>query len=358
MSIRAFARLAGADAKQPLQKLLEGSDDRVRLAAVRALANAGERNVLNTFVALLESPNARVRTRSYQSLRFLTGQKIDFAPEGKPEDRAKSVAAWKQWVSAESATAKLTLPLTDQVVLLGRTLYVSQAPQSKVFELDHEYKKVWEKDLPGPAWGCQGLPNGNRLVAIFAQSMVIEYGADGQEVWRKEGLPGAPYSVQRLESGSTLVALGEAQQIVEIAPDGTLSSIKVPGRPISAQRLENGNTLCALQQGNRVVEIDRAGKIVWEIRTGNGPSNAVRLENGNTLVCLTSSRQVVEYDSTGKTIVWKSPAGRLTNAYGAQRLPSGATIVADYQGLHEFDVTGTQEKVILRQNNVVGLSSY
>jgi|GEM_PF-579767 len=357
MSIRALARLAGDDAKQTLAKLLEGGDDRVRLAAARALANAGERNVLDTFVALLDSQNVRVRTRSSQSLRSLTGQKIDFAPEGKPEDRAKSIAAWKQWVSTEGATAKFTLPLTDQTVPLGRTLYVSQAPQSKLFELDQEYKKVWEKDLPGPAWGCQGLPNGNRLVAVYSQSMVIEYGADGQEVWRKEGLPGPPYSVQRLDDGSTLVACADIQQLVEIAPDGTTKSLNVQGRPMSAQRLDNGNTLCALQQGNRVVEVDRAGKLVWEIRTGNNPAQAVRLENGNTLVCLMSSRQVIEYDPTGKTIVWRS-AGRLANAYGAQRLSNGTTLVADYQGLHEFDTTGANEKLILRQNNIVGLSSY
>ena len=184
-----------------------------------------------------------------------------------------------------------------------------------------------------------------------------EYDADGKEVWRKEGLPGPPYSVQRLDSGATLVACGDIHQIVEIAPDGTTSSINVQGRPMSAQRLDNGNTLCALQQSNRVVEVDRSGKIVWEIRTGNNPSSAVRLENGNTLVCLMSSRQVMEYDPTGKTVVWRS-AGRLTNVYGAQRLPSGVTLVSDYQGLHEFDASGQNEKLILRQNNIVGLSSY
>ena len=140
--------------------------------------------------------------------------------------------------------------------------------------------------------------------------MVIEYDDDGKEVWRKEGLPGPPYSVQRLDNGNTLVACADNQQLVEIAPDGTLTTINVQGRPMSAQRLENGNTLVALQQGNRVVEVDRAGKIVWEIRTGNNPANAVRLENGNTLVCLMCSRQVVEYDPTGKTIVWRSSAAR------------------------------------------------
>jgi outer membrane protein assembly factor BamB len=356
ISIRALARLAPEAAKEPLKKLTDGGDDRVRLAAARALANAGERKAMDTFVSLLASQNARVRTRSYQSLRALTGQKIDFAPDGKPESRAKGVEAWKQWVAANAATAKLTLPLTEQNVLLGRTLYVSQS-QSKLVELNADNSKRWEVQLPGPSHGCQGLPNGHRLVAVFAHSLVIEYDADGKECWRKEGLPGPPYSVQRLDNGSTLVACPHVQQIIEIAPDGSTTPINVPGHPMSAQRLENGNTLCALQQGNRVVEVDSAGKIVWEIRTGNGPSHAVRLDNGNTLVCLISSRQVVEYDASGKNVVWRS-AARLANVYAAQRLPNGSTLVADFQGIHEFDSTGAQDKLIHRQQNISGLSNF
>jgi outer membrane protein assembly factor BamB len=358
MSIRAFARVAPDDAKTSLAKLLDSGEDRVRLAAARALTNAGERRAMETFVVLLDSQDSKIRLRSHQSLRALTGQKIDFAPEGKPEDRAKSVDAWRQWVRAEGATAKLTLPLTDQHVLLGRILYVTQTPQSKLFELDAaDKKKRWEVNLPGPAWGCQGLPNGNRLVSIYAQSLILEYDADGKEVWRKEGLPGPPYSVQRLDNGSTLVACGDIQQLVEIAPDGTTKTINIQGRPMSAQRLENGNTLVALQQGGRIAEVDPAGKITWEVRTGNNPQNAVRLENGNTLVTLMGSRQIVEYDPTGKTIVWRSGT-RFVNPYGAQRLANGNTLVADYQGLHEISSDGTKVVWQLRQQNVTGLSNF
>jgi hypothetical protein len=335
---------------------LAGGDDRVRLAAARALANAGQRSVLETFVALLQSESPRIRARSYQSLRALTGQKIDFAPEGNAEARNRQIASWNAWVRSEGATAKFTLPLTDQNILLGRTLYVSQA-QSLLVELDSEKKKRWEAKLPGPAWGCQGLPNGHRLVAVYAQSLVIEYDADGKEVWRKEGLPGPPYSVQRLDSGSTLVACADVQQIIEIAPDGSTKPTNVQGRPMSAQRLENGNTLVALQQGNRIVEVDPAGKITWEVRTGNGPAHAVRLENGNTLVSLMNTRQVVEYDPTGKTIVWRSNA-RFANPYCAQRLPSGNTLVSDYQGVHEIGPDGTKVQWQLRQPGITGLSSF
>jgi outer membrane protein assembly factor BamB len=356
LSVRSLARLAPVEAKQVLAPLLAPGDDRLRLAAARALANTGDRAVLQTFVALLDSELPRIRSRSHQSLRALSGKMIDFASEASPAERAKAVAAWKQWVSTEGLTAQLKLPLSEQNILLGRTLYVSQS-QSILVELDAEKKQRWQTRLPGPAYGCQGLPNGHRLVAIYAQSMVIEYDADGKECWRKDGLPGPPYSVQRLDDGSTLVACGDIQQVIEIAPGGKTTPINIQGRPMSAQRLDNGNTLVALQQGNRVVEVDRAGKIVWEARTGNGPAHAVRLENGNTLVSLMNTRQVVEYDPTGKTIVWRSQA-RLTNPYAAQRLPSGNTLVADFQGVHELDAQGAKFVWEQRVQNCTGLSSF
>lgn len=357
LSVRAAARVAPADAKASLRKLIGGGGDRVRLAAVRALANLGEReNVLETLAALLESEHPRVRAKSYQSLRALTGQTIAFSPEGKAEERAKSVTAWKQWIATSSSTARLALPLTEQNVPLGRTLFVSQG-QALMVELDSDHKKRWEVKLPGPAWGCQGLPNGHRLVAVYSNNLVLEYDDEGKEIWRKDGLPGPPYSVQRLENGNTLVACADAQQLVEIAPDGSQTATTVQGRPMSAQRLENGNTLVTLQQQQRVVEIDRAGKIVWEARTNNPPGHAVRLESGNTLVSMTYTRQVVEYDAAGKTIVWRSQTP-LTNPYCAERLANGNTLVADHQGLHELDAEGKKVVWQHRQPAITGLSTY
>lgn len=357
LAVRATARVVPDDAKAPLRKLTSAGDDRVRLAAIRALANLGEKeNVLETLAALLESDNARVRAKSHQSLRALTGQNVAFSPEGKAEDRATAVKSWKDWIATNAATAKLTLPLTEKNVPLGRTLFVAQQ-HSKLIEFGPDHKPRWEVQLPGPGWGCQGLPNGHRLVAVYSQSMVIEYDDEGKEIWRKDRLPGPPYSVQRLENGNTLVACADAQQIVEIAPDGTQTTTTIQGRPMCAQRLENGNTLVALQQQNRIVEMDRAGKIVWEARTNNPPGHATRLENGNTLVCMTYTRQVIEYDATGKTTVWQSKIP-LTNPYCAERLPNGNTLVADHQGLHELDAAGQKVVWTHRQPGITGLSTY
>ena len=227
--------------------------------------------------------------------------------------------AWRQWLESNAATAKLNLPLSDRAARLDRTLVVANG---MLIELDSSHMQQWQTRLSGSAWGCQGLPNGHRLVAINSHAMVVEYDDRGKEVWRKDRLPAPPTSVQRLENGNTLVACGNAQQIVEITPDGSTSSISVPGNPISAQRLDNGNTLVALQQMQKVVEVDGSGRVVWEMRTGgNPPWHAVRLENGNTLVTLTQARKVVEYDGTGKNIVWQT-AAPLINPYAAHACPT------------------------------------
>jgi hypothetical protein len=245
--------------------------------------------------------------------------------------------------------------LEDRTLPLGRTLVVSRGA---VVELDTDRKEQWKMQLPGAAWGCQGLPNGNRLVAINSHAMVIEYDSSGKEVWRKDRLPAPPTSVQRLDSGSTLVACSNVNQVVEISPDGSTTAIPVAGRPIWAQRLDNGNTLVALQETQRVVEVDGAGRILWEVRTGgHPPSHAVRLENGNTLVTLTQARKVVEYDPTGRTIVWSTQAP-LVNPQVAQRLASGHTLVGDNSGVQEFDAAGKPVPWRHRQPQVTGLSSF
>jgi outer membrane protein assembly factor BamB len=356
VSIRAAVRLAPDDAKTPLLARLEAGDDRVRLAAARALANLGERDkVLQTLLSLLESNIVQVRTRSHQTLQALTSQQIPFAPEGTPADRALAVKNWRQWIETSGSTAKLNLPLSERTIMLDRILLASPAG---LVELDANRSQRWQTRLAGSAWGCQGLPNGHRLVAINSHAMIVEYDDSGKEVWRKDRLPAPPTSVQRLESGSTLVACGNAQQIVEIAPDGSTTTINVPGNPISAQRLDNGNTLVAVQQTQRVVEVDGYGRVVWEARTGGHPPwHAVRLENGNTLVTLTQARKVVEYDPTGKTTVWQT-AVPLVNPSSAQRLPSGQTLVADHNGVHLIDAAGTKIEWTHRQQGVTGLSSF
>jgi outer membrane protein assembly factor BamB len=357
LAIGGLVKVAGEEAKASLVKATEIGDDRAKLAGARALINLGERSSLKTFVTLLSAENARTRLRSHQALRTVTGQTIAFSAEGKPEDRAKSVEAWQKWLDTDGQTAKLNLPLPDADVPLGRTLLVSFG-QSVIVELDSDRKERWRQRLSNP-WACQGLPNGNRLIAAFAQNqnIVVEYNEDGKEIWRKEKLPSIPYSVQRLENGNTLVCCADVQQVIEISPDGSSKSMQVAGRPMYAQRLENGNTLVALQQGGRVVELDAKNQTVWEARGMNGPCFCQRLESGNTLIVQMHTGQVVEVDASGQKTVWTSRVP-LVNPICAQRLSNGNTLIADNNGVMEVDPTGQQVKWRHAQNNVTGISQF
>ena len=356
ISVSAFSKAAPKDAKESLAKFLESKDDRLKLSAARALTNAGERSTLAIFVALMASENPRVRVRAHQSLRSLTGQQIAFSSDGKPEERTKAIDAWKAWIDKDGKTAKLTLPLSESDVPLGRTLITSHV-HSLVIELDANHKERWRMQIAGNPWGCQGLPSGNRLIAVTQQLAVIEYNEEGKEVWKKDRLPSSPWGVQRLANGNTLIACADSNQILEVAPDGATTTISIAGRPMCAQRLENGNTLIALQTNNRVVEIDKDNKTIWEARNMNGPCSASRLENGNTLIVQMYTGQVVEVDATGKSTVWTAQIP-LVSPCNAQRLPNGNTLIADNNGVHEVDPSGKEIRWQHKQNNASGVSQF
>ena len=319
-----------------LRKLLDDSADQIRLESAWALGDVGERQAVDTFAKLLESPDLQVRLRSVQALRALTGQKFKFSAYENPENRAVAVKAWHDWLDGDGKVAELHFPIQATATLLGRTL-VCYYSQNKVIEYNATGDKLWELNVPY-AWGCQGLPNGHRMVASYSGKYVAEFDAAGKEIWRKTGLPGTPFSVQRLETGNTLVTCSDSQKVVEVDPDGnTAWEVKIDGRPTDAQRLESGNTLVALQTSGRVVEVNPAGEVVWEVNNQDGVLAADRLENGNTLVCRSGSNTVVEINHE-KDIVWTKD--NLHNPYDAQRLPSGNTLVVDYEGVHEFDPKG------------------
>jgi hypothetical protein len=73
------------------------------------------------------------------------------------------------------------------------------------------------------------LPGGHVLIPIYSANKIVEYDADGKEVWE--------------------------------------AKVNLPG---SVMRLPNGNTLVSSRTGTTVSEIDRTGKEVWTHRIDNG----------------------------------------------------------------------------------------
>ena len=301
--------------------------------AAEILAMRANRNCLKPLAELLNSSDVDVRTRANHILRALTGKKIVFTAYAKEEERKGPVSEWKSWIENEGVKAELKHPLNLDNILLGRILVCVQS-QNRIYELDSTGKMVWEKKNFTRPWGCQGLPNGHRLVGSYTSRMVQEFDAAGKVVWSKTGLPGGITSVQRLGNGNTLVACTDAQKILEIDRAGKITwTAAVSGRPFFAQRLDNGRTLVTLHGNKKVVEVDRTGKIVWSANFKlSNPQSARRLENGNTLVTDYSTRRVIEMNREGK-VIWETTANRV---YDAQRLPNGTTLVVDITGVKKI----------------------
>jgi hypothetical protein len=332
-AVRALGALDADAAKDAVIETLKSDRDSLRVVAAEILAMRANRNCLKPLAELLNSSDVDVRTRANHILRALTGKKIVFTAYAKEEERKGPVSEWKSWIENEGVKAELKHPLNLDNILLGRILVCVQS-QNRIYELDSTGKVVWEKKNFTRPWGCQGLPNGHRLVGSYTSRMVQEFDAAGKVVWSKTGLPGGITSVQRLGNGNTLVACTDAQKILEIDRAGKITwTAAVSGRPFFAQRLDNGRTLVTLHGNKKVVEVDRTGKIVWSANFKlSNPQSARRLENGNTLVTDYSTRRVIEMNREGK-VIWETTANRV---YDAQRLPNGTTLVVDITGVKKI----------------------
>ncbi|MHB1424724.1 MAG: HEAT repeat domain-containing protein [Gemmataceae bacterium] len=109
--------------------------------------------------------------------------------------------------------------------------YVRLTPSGK----DFKEVKSWQVQVKTSGGRLDVLPNGHVLIPEMENNRVIEFDADGQNVWRA-----------KLD------------------------------QPIAAVRLANGNTLVTLMRENRAVEVDREGKEVWQFKADTRVTRAFR----------------------------------------------------------------------------------
>ncbi len=335
-AVGALGKVFGTRVGDELHSWATNGEPRIRLAAVRALADQGDRRALEILIGLLSVSKFELRLRAIQYLRSLSHKKFGFRAFESEQKRKVVIEKWRAWLASEGAVAKLYFPLASFRVLLGRTL-VCMYQAGKVLELDSTGKQVWEKKIAGAMAGV-GLPSGHRVIVSYNKNRIMELDAKGQEVWARNVKPGGLYNVSRASNGNTLVACYNGNKLLEIRPDGSTAwTVSVAQNPISAERLANGRTLVSLFSGSKVVEVDQKGKEVWSVSGLSRPMHATRLENGNTLVCQNGARSVVEYDRNGK-VVWKKEG--LQSPRSAQRLSNGNTLISSRQGLQVVDRSG------------------
>ena len=233
-------------------------------------------------------------------------------------------------------------------------------------------------------------------VALTVSGRLCEYTPDGALVWRHED-PYQHHDARRLPEGAVYAAFSELTESEKQAVPGgipgsgseggpygevirevdeagavqwewSLSQLGMDRYPIyrNANRWSYGhtNTVCPLESGRYLIScknlnllfiVNRAtGAVEWTFQDDglSGQHDAQMLENGNVLVFANGAymgdlhhSQVWEIDPTSNEIVWKYTArDDMTSFFsphmsGAQRLPSGNTLICEGNKGCIFEVT-------------------
>lgn len=309
------------------------------LAAAEAAVNAFDPRCLEMLGDLLDAKSVEIRKKALAVLRRLTGRstrELPLNPADPPDKRRADVLRWRQWIAQEGLFAELAFPrpVAVKAGLLGRTLF-SVPSQDVVVEVDDQGKETF-RVAAVKAYACDLLPNGHRLVGDGKG--VVEYDAQGKEVWSKKDLPRAPMSVRRLDNGNTLVTMDgyEAEKMcaLEIDPLGDEVWRWSGDQPGDAERLPNGNTLVALHGANRVVEVDAEGQEVWGVAIED-PLRVERLADGTTLVVSGANHGRI-YGQDGSEV---RDLGEMRDARVA---PDGGLMILGMDGLLQREDQGKQ----------------
>ncbi len=344
------ARLAHADHKDALRKLLTDADGTVRYRVARSLALAKERDAIPVVIdALPDLPlNAAWQAEDFL-LHLATPANAPAAATGADKDaRDKCKAGWHEWWKMHGDKADLA-KLEDPPRLLGRTLVIL-LDQNRIVELGPDnLPRLDIKNVVFPL-DAQILDNDHVLAAEYHANRVTERNSRSEVVWQKVlpgGINNGPQCAQRLPNGNTFIATShhlyeydkDDNAVVDISlgNDGSQKIMK-------AMKLANGEIVCMLAEG-RIVRYDTAGKelhtfpITIGARLFGGRIHV--LQSGRVLVPHNGEGKVVEYDSRGKAI-WEVP---FEQPIAATRLPNGNTLITSMNpavGAIEVDRAGAQ----------------
>ncbi len=343
IAIAGLEQLRSPKVTMSLKYALEDPADSVRLRSAVALLNRGDQESLRTLISLLDSSELSTRRRAIEALRSATSQQFGYNHETVGEADHAAIEQWHDWLNQTGLAADLNLPVRVDNAPLGRLLVTNNKLQ-RLREIDDSGEEIWSQNNVKNVWSCRGFANGHRVITTTTNPRaVIEYGADGKEIWKKSDLPGTPFSAVRLANGHILVACNN-KKVYEFRRDETVArTIELPGIPHWVSRLENGNTLVALTGAGstpgEVREIDPQGTIVWQVATFRNPVSVQRLANGNTLVADSSTRLIQEFDANEKSI-WVHRWQGTQRLNCVTRIPGGKTLVADDEGVAEIDLRG------------------
>ena len=232
-------------------------------------------------------------------------------------------------------------------------------------------------------------------VALTVSGRISEYAPDGTLLWQHND-PYQHHDARRLDDGAIYAAFTEIPDETKSKITGGLAGTETPGGPFgevirlvdeagevqwewhftdylmdryglypNSNKWSFGhtNTVCPLNDGtylissknlNLIFVLDPANGITWEYQSNemSGQHDAQMLENGNILVFANGvyqsdlhHSQVLEIDPSTNDVVWRYKAKDDFTSFfsphmgGAQRLPSGNTLICEGNKGCLFEVT-------------------
>jgi HEAT repeat protein len=156
-------------------------------------------------------------------------------------------------------------PLQAQRLRNGNTFVVCR---NMLVEYDRSGKEVVKIDRPHDVYTARKLPNG-QIVVITQNRTVQRLDRKGKEL-KSFSIPMVFYNSNHImDNGNVLIPLGWQNVLIEYNAKGKEVKRFTVAQPIHAFRLPNGNTLVSSQQWPyKVLELDKKGKQLGEVPTG------------------------------------------------------------------------------------------
>ncbi|MFO0877306.1 MAG: HEAT repeat domain-containing protein [Gemmataceae bacterium] len=157
-------------------------------------------------------------------------------------------------------------PMQAERLSNGRTFVVCR---NMLLEYDRSGRQVFKVERPHDIMSARRLPNG-QMVVVTSNRQILRLDRSGKEI-KSATVPNIYYNQNEiLNNGNVLVPLGWNNLLVEYNADGKEVDRVSISQPMHAIRLPNGHTLVSSQNWPyRIYELDKKGNQLGDYTTNN-----------------------------------------------------------------------------------------
>jgi hypothetical protein len=347
----ALARIARADCKDAVLKLLRDPQASVRLRVALGLLQAKAKEAVPVLIRCLADLPHEEGWEAEEALHRLGVEErpaIFLSRDNVMREKVRD--AWHSWWLKHRDSLDLTVRAASDG-WRGVTLVVEGKPNPRIVALDSKGNILWRIEGRNVISCAQMVDDRRVLIGYGSVPGIVEATIDGKRIWGKDlRRPFASVGVRGLQLTATGdLFFSNSEQLVEMDRNGKekvlyqtprvsgfgiqdarklktgyiaivtsdsmlrwldsdgkeLKGFKIPSETSIAKldALDDGRVVIGLFGTGKVLEYDINGKLIWEVRA-KSPTSVQRLPNGNTLIASQSDRSVIEIDRAGKE-VWR-----------------------------------------------------